>query len=50
METFLQSGSGAGCFACHNLPSIATSKFSQLDLSHVVTKFDELGAPRVKAM
>ncbi len=50
METFLQSGPGAGCFACHNLPSIATSKFSQLDLSHVVTKFDELGAPRVKAM
>jgi hypothetical protein len=46
----MQSGSSAGCFACHNLPSIATKTFSQLDLSHVITKFDELGVPRVTAM
>jgi hypothetical protein len=60
METFLQNGSTgydpiqsnatkAGCFNCHNLPSFATPTFSQLDLSHVVSKFDELQAPRVKA-
>lgn len=60
METFLQNGSTgydpigsnatkAGCFNCHNLPSFANPTFSQLDLSHVVSKFDELQAPRVKA-
>jgi hypothetical protein len=60
METFLQTGSTgydpigsnatkAGCFNCHNLPSLANPTFGQLDLSHVVSKFDELKAPRVKA-
>ena len=60
METFLQDGATgydpigsnatkAGCFNCHNLPSFANPTFSQLDLSHVVSKFDELQAPRVKA-
>ena len=53
METFLQNGSTgydpiasngtkAGCFNCHNLPSFANPTFSQLDLTHVVSKFDEL--------
>lgn len=60
METFLQNGSTgydpiganatqAGCFECHNLPGFATPTFSQMDLSHVVSKFDELSAPRLKA-
>ena len=60
METFLQKGSTgydplkvnaqkAGCFLCHNLPGFANPTFSQLDLSHVVSKFDELQAPRVNA-
>jgi hypothetical protein len=60
METFLQDGSTgydpfktnattAGCFECHNLPSQANPQFGQLDLSHVVSKFDELKVPRVKA-
>ena len=60
METFMQDGSTgydpfgsnatkAGCFNCHNLPSLGNPQFSQLDLSHVVSKFDELQAPRVKA-
>jgi len=56
METFLQDGSTgydpfgtngtkAGCFLCHNPPSMTF----EADLSHLPSKFSDLNAPRVKA-
>jgi hypothetical protein len=56
METFLQNGSTgydpfgtngtkAGCFLCHNPPTMTF----QADLSHLPSKFSDLSAPRVKS-